>query len=44
MFAFANVVHLFADKFTSLCARRFSFALILFRTFNSLFFRHMASI
>jgi hypothetical protein len=41
--AFADVVHLFADKFAGLRGWRFAFSSILSSAFESLFFRHSAS-
>ena len=39
MLSFANVVHLFANKFPSLRAGRFAFPLVLVCSFNDFFFR-----
>jgi len=41
MFPLANVVYLFTDEFTCLCAGRLSFALVLMGSFQRLFFRHI---
>jgi hypothetical protein len=38
--SFANVVHLFADKFAGLSARRFAFFFVSLGAFNYFLFRH----
>lgn len=40
MFAFTDVVNFFAYKLAGLCARRFTFALILLCAFQSFFLGH----
>lgn len=44
VFAFANVLHLFAHKLTGLRARSFAFARVATRAFDGPFFRHEISI
>src|SRR5438270_12648489 len=40
MFSFADVMYLFANKFSRLCAGRLAFACVFARPFKSPFFRH----
>ena len=40
MFSFANMLHLFPDKFARLRRWRFSFALVFSSSFNGFLFRH----
>ena len=40
MSSFADVMYLFANKFSRLCAGRLAFACVLARPFTSPFFRH----
>jgi hypothetical protein len=40
MLSFANVVHLFADEFAGLSARRFTFFFVSLRSFNDFLFWH----
>ena len=43
MFALANMVHFFTDKFTRLCAGSFSLPRVTASTFESCFFWHNGS-
>jgi len=43
VFAFANVIHLFADELSRLGAGGLSFALVFFRAFQCLFVGHQSS-
>ena len=40
MFSFANVFHLFTNKFAGLGRRRFAFPFVLSRSFDCFLFRH----
>ena len=40
MFAFADMMHLFADEFAGLGGERFAFAFIFAGAFKRFFFRH----